>query len=84
MTPALEPSRRDGSNDGSQILFFCGNWLIISKLSLLPLLIWSTGKAGAAQNRVWWTEIVQSQQLCNIFKVERYLTYTLSTTAMPR
>ena len=40
--PSLEPSRRDGSNDGSQNTFYGEIWLIIPKLSLLPLLIWST------------------------------------------
>ena len=36
-------SRRDGSNDGSQNVVFNGEILLIfSKLSLFPLLIWST------------------------------------------
>ena len=41
--PSLEPSLRDGSNDGSQNNFYGKIWIIIPKLSLLPLLIWSTG-----------------------------------------
>ena len=42
--PSLEPSRRGGSNDGSQNIFYGEIWLIIPKLSLLPLLsIWSSG-----------------------------------------
>ena len=40
--PSLEPSRRDGSKDGSQNMYLWKIWLIIPKLFLLPLLIWST------------------------------------------
>ena len=40
--PSLEPSRRDGSNGGSQYMFYGEMWLFIPKLSLLLLLIWST------------------------------------------
>ena len=40
--PSLEPSQRDGSNDGSQHIFHREIWKIILKLFLLPLLIWST------------------------------------------
>ena len=32
----------DGSNGGSQNIFYGKIWLIITKLSLLPLLIWRT------------------------------------------
>ena len=40
LCPSLEPSRRGGSNDGSQNMFIYGEiWLIIPKLSQLPLLI---------------------------------------------
>ena len=42
---SLEPSQRDGSNDGSQNMFswrISEIWIIIPKLSLLPFLIWST------------------------------------------
>ena len=39
---SLEPSRRDGANDGHKICFYRDMWLIILKLSLLPILIWST------------------------------------------
>ena len=39
----LAPSRRDGSNEGSQNMFYGEIWKIIPKLSLLPLLIWSAG-----------------------------------------
>ena len=35
VTPSLEPSQRDGSNDGSQNVFYGEIWLIIPKLSLL-------------------------------------------------
>ena len=34
--PSLEPSLRDGSNDGSQNMFYGEIWPIIPKLSLLP------------------------------------------------
>ena len=38
--PSLEPYRRGGgSNDGSQNIFLWEIWLIVPKLSLLPLLI---------------------------------------------
>ena len=37
--PSLEPSRRDGSNDGSQDMFYGEIWLSIPELSLLSLLI---------------------------------------------
>ena len=41
--PFLERSQRDGSNDGSQnMLLTVEIWIIIPKLSLIPLLIWST------------------------------------------
>ena len=43
--PSLEPSQRDGSNDGSQNMLLwriSEIWIIIPKLSLLPFLIWST------------------------------------------
>ena len=40
--PSLEPSGQEGSSDGSQNMFYGEIWLIIPKLSLLPLLIWST------------------------------------------
>ena len=40
--PSLEPSHRDGSNGGSQNMFLWRNMVIIPKLSLLPLLTWST------------------------------------------
>ena len=41
--PSLEPSRGDGSKNGSQNTFFNGEiLLIIHKLFLLPLLIWTT------------------------------------------
>ena len=40
---SLVRSQQDGTNDGSQICFYEEIWrLIIPKLSLLPLLIWST------------------------------------------
>ena len=42
--PSLEPSRRDGSNDGHKICFYGEIWLIIPKLSLFPPLIWGTEK----------------------------------------
>ena len=35
-------SQWDGSNDGHKIFFYGKIWIIIPKLSLLPLLIWST------------------------------------------
>ena len=40
--PSLEPSQRDGSNDGHKYVFYGKIWIIIPKLSLLPFLIWST------------------------------------------
>ena len=40
--PTLEPSKRDGSNDVSQNMFYGEILLIIPSFSLLPLLIWST------------------------------------------
>ena len=40
--PSLELSRRDSSNGESQNIFYAEIWLIIPKLSPLPLLIWST------------------------------------------
>ena len=40
--PSLEPSHRDGSNDGPQICFYGKIWINIPKLSLLPVLIWRT------------------------------------------
>ena len=42
--PSLEPPQRDGSNDGSQniYVFTVKIQIIIPKLSLLSLLIWST------------------------------------------
>ena len=42
--PSLEPFLRDSSNDGYQNLgfFTVEIWIIIQKLSLLPVLIWST------------------------------------------
>ena len=40
--PSLEPSRWDGSDGGSQNMFYGDLWLIILKLSLLPLLIRNT------------------------------------------
>ena len=40
--PSVEPPQGDGSNDGSQICFDGEMWIIIPKLSLLLLLIWST------------------------------------------
>ena len=39
--PSLELVRRDGFNDGSQSMFCEEIWIVIPKLSLLPLLIWS-------------------------------------------
>ena len=52
VTPSLEPSRRDGSNDGSQNILMIGHKIhfngeisihvIIPKLSLIPVLSWST------------------------------------------
>ena len=39
---SLEPSRRDGSNDGSQIFFYGKIWINIPKVSLLRILIWRT------------------------------------------
>ena len=50
---SLEPSQRDGSNDGSQHYFLWKRWKIIPKLSLLPLYIWSTV----------WSEIVLKRYL---------------------
>ena len=41
--PSLEPSCQDGSHGGSQNMFLWRNMANIPKLSLLPLLIWSTG-----------------------------------------
>ena len=43
--PSLEPSRLDGSNDVSQNMFLRKIWIIIPKLSLLSLLIWSSVKS---------------------------------------
>ena len=44
--PSLEPSRRDGSNEGPQHIFFCWEMgEIIFDLSSIPLLIWSSGWA---------------------------------------
>ena len=43
--PSLEPSRCDGSNDGYNISLKGVILKIILKLSLLPLLIWSTAKS---------------------------------------
>ena len=40
--PSLEPSGRDGCNDGSQNMFLWEIWLIIPKSSWLLLLIWGT------------------------------------------
>ena len=40
--PSLEPSRRDGSNGGSENTFAWKMWLIIPKLSPLPLLVLNT------------------------------------------
>ena len=37
--PSLEPSRRDGSNDGSQICFHGKIWINIPNV---PILIWRT------------------------------------------
>ena len=42
--PSLEPFQRDGSNDGSQIMFYGEKWLIIPQVSPLVLLIGSTEK----------------------------------------
>ena len=39
--PPLEPSRRDGSNEGSQHMFLLRNKKIIFELSLILPLIWS-------------------------------------------
>ena len=44
--PSIESSQRDGSHDGQQNMFVCRMWLIVPKLSLSALLIWSTGKMG--------------------------------------
>ena len=40
--PSLEPSRRDGSNDGSLNMFYGEIRIIIPKFPQLPLLIWTT------------------------------------------
>ena len=42
--PPLEPSRRDGSNEGSQHMFLMRNQKIIRNLSSIPILIWSSVK----------------------------------------
>ena len=43
--PSLEPSRGDDSNEKSQHMFYEKNmvWFFFFKLTLLPLLIWSSG-----------------------------------------
>ena len=40
--PSLEPSWQNGSNEGSQDMFYVEILKIVPQLSLLPLLIWST------------------------------------------
>ena len=41
LRPSLEPSHRDGSNEGSQHMFLLRNKKIIFELSSIPHLIWS-------------------------------------------
>ena len=40
--PSLEPSRRDGSNDGSQYMFYWKNIDNYPKIIPVSLLMWST------------------------------------------
>ena len=42
LCPSLEPSRRDGSNEGSQHMFSLRNKKNIFELSSVPPLIWSS------------------------------------------
>ena len=45
--PSLEPSRRDGSNEGSQRMFLLRNRKNIFELSSIAPVIWSSKKVGS-------------------------------------
>ena len=52
MLPSLEPSRRDGSNDGSQICYYGKIWINIPKVSLLPIFIWRTAAKSSKESHM--------------------------------
>ena len=46
--PSLEPSRQDGSNEGSQYMFLWRN--IENYLLIIPILFYSTGRQGTTDD----------------------------------
>ena len=69
---SLEPSRQDGSNSGSQNMFYGEIWVIIRTLSLLTLLIWSTANIIYALLK-WVKAVTMTKSSCTHASIKFYV-----------